>query len=382
MNMWRRGLEVHSRGRPARFSALCATFLAVGLTAASGTTLASAGRAADAPAQRRSAGMVLDLKRGDVAPPVSAVSLKGEQVDLANFRGRTVVVLFAEAGSERCQQATRHIARALLQEGVGEKPVSWIIVYTKGSAPETIQREIADVHASLPATIAIHDTERLVFGAYHAVAMPSAVVIDGSGRIIHAMAGLSPRFEHAISDSVVFAVGGMTAAQFELALSGAVEQQDEHLRRAERLAQLARRLSDRGQYDLAESHFLEALSLAPSMVPARLGLADLMLRRQRYEEAEAGFRSVLHTYPKSIEAAAGLALVFALRGEMMLAEPLASEVLERSASRPRAHYVLGLVHEQRGDSERAAAFFRRAAELLMERSGSDEHANGEHPAQP
>jgi hypothetical protein len=363
MNMWRRGTEVHSRGRPARFSALCATLLSWGMALA-----------VVAPAAA-----VLDLKRGDTPPPITALSIDGQDVDLADLRGRIVVVLFAEAGHERSQQAARDIAKALFQDGVNGKPVSWIVLYTKGSDPQAIASEAFDLQAGTPGTVVVHDLQRQVFGDYHAIAMPSTVIIDGEGKVVHAMAGLNQRFRQTVSDALLVAAGKMTPEDFEVAIRGPAEERDEDQRRAERLAQLARRLAERSQFDLAEMHYLDALSLAPDLVPARLGLADLMIHKRRLDEAEFGFRSVLLTQPKSLEAATGLAFVHVLRGETSQAEAIVSDVLQRSPSRARAHYVMGLVQEQRGEHAQAAASFRRATELLLNRAGMDEPANGDQP---
>jgi tetratricopeptide (TPR) repeat protein len=362
MRTWRRVAEVPNRGRPARFSALCAALLAL---AATSQVLA-----------------VLDLKRGDAAPPISAVAMDGREVELSGLNGRSVVVLFAEAGQERSQQAALSVARALMQEGLDGAATSFVVVYTKGSDVDAIEYESRGMRAAVPGVAVIHDVERRTLGAYHAVALPSTVVIDGEGRIVHAVAGLSPRFEHIISDALLLAAGRMTAEQFDAALNGGAETRDESQLRAERLAQMARSLRDRGQYEAAEGHYLDALSLSPGLIHARLGLADLLVRRGRLDDAETGFRSVLHAYPKSLEGTSGLALVHALRGETDEAERLAREVLDRSPSRARPHYILGMVHEQRGEHARAAVAYRKAAEVLLNRVGLEDPTNGGSPPHP
>jgi Tfp pilus assembly protein PilF len=143
--------------------------------------------------------------------------------------------------------------------------------------------------------------------------------------------------------------------------------------RAERVSQLARQLARRGLDDMAAEKFREALALDPHHVPAHLELGMLMLKQQRLPDAEQQFRAVLADQPLSMRASLGLAFVQTQRGgvELDQAEQTVRELLARNPAQPRAHYLMGLINEQRGKSQDAAANFKRAAQLLLERSDEE-----------
>ena len=144
----------------------------------------------------------------------------------------------------------------------------------------------------------------------------------------------------------------------------------------------ADRLSRRGLDEMAEAKYLEALELAPGLSSARLGLGDLLLRHRRLDEAEHEFRTVLAAEPESPAATLGVAFVLAHRQGPGLdqADQIARELIEHHRSWPRAHFLMGLVHQKRGDAAAAAESFKTAAELLLKRIGpegpGEEHLPG------
>jgi tetratricopeptide (TPR) repeat protein len=313
---------------------------------------------------------LLDLKKGDPAPPFTLITLTGDTIMLDDLRGREVVLLFGAAGHDKTLDAAKQIAAALRDDAMRERTIAWVTIYSKGSDPAQIGLDAAELQ---PRPTLVYDADRAAFGEYGVIAMPSAAVIDAKGRIAHVMAGLSPRFGEIVSASLLLAAGSITDEQHDHIVRGIIEQRDELRTRAERHAHLARRLHSRGMHSLAEAEYRLSLDLA-DLTSARLGLGDLLIRLGRLDEAEEQFRAVLNAHPKSLEATIGFAHVYVLRGgdELHRAEELALKVIERSPNRPRAHFVLGLVHEERGDAQTAAGSYRKAAELLLDRAGPED----------
>lgn len=313
---------------------------------------------------------VLDLKKGEPAPALSLHTLDGASLTLTDLRGRDVVLLFGEAGHDKTITALKETSAMIGAEPLAGRAIAWVVIYSRSSERAQIELDTAGL---LPPPALVHDDVREAFGAYEIVAMPSAVVIDAQGRVVHALAGLSPRFGEIISASLMLASGSITDAQHEHVVHGMMEERDEAITSAERHLRLARRLHARGAVTLAATEYLLALELAPELTTAHLGLADLLTRAGRLDEAQERYRLFLVGTPRSLEATAGLALIHALRGgeELDEAERLARDVLGRSPHRPRAHFVLGLVHEKRGDTAGAAASYRKAAELLLDRVGPE-----------
>jgi cytochrome c-type biogenesis protein CcmH/NrfG len=201
--------------------------------------------------------------------------------------------------------------------------------------------------------------------------MPSAVVIDKQGRVVHAVAGLTSRFSDVLTDSVLFAAGKLSAERLEQTLNPqASTAPGDVAARADRLTQLARQLARRGLDELAAEKYAEALKLNAHHLDAHLGLGKLLLKRRRLAEAEVHLREVLVRDPGSEDGMLGLAFIQTLRGkeETPEAEKTVRAVLAKNPSQPRAHFLLGLIQEQRERMGEAAASFKRAAQLLLERS--------------
>ena len=306
---------------------------------------------------------VTHLKRGDAAPAVALKDLRGAGVDTDKLRGRVVVLVFGELYHEKTRQACGRLDAALRDARLEGESVAPLLVCTQPAAPEDAAQVAARVTV-------LRDPDRRAFGDYRVAAMPSVVVIDRDGRVVHATAGLTPRLEDVLTDSLLFAAGRLSAAQYEAALNPppATTSVGADVR-ADRVWQLARQLARRGLDDMAAEKCAEALALDPRHVPAHLELGVLMLKRQRLPDAERHFRAVLAEQPASAEASLGLAFVQAQRGgaELDQAEKTVRELLARNPAQPRAHFLLGLINERRGKPQDAAAHFKRAAQLLLER---------------
>jgi Flp pilus assembly protein TadD len=175
-----------------------------------------------------------------------------------------------------------------------------------------------------------------------------------------------------VGDATLVSEGVLSPDQFRKTLRPEATEVSREQSRAARLTNLARQLLRRGLPDLAEEKYHEALELMPTYVPARLGLGLLKLRRGRLAEAELEFRTVLGSEPKSLDARLGLAYVQVLRGgeEVGEAETMLHGILAGNPPEPRAHFLLGLIHQQRSEPDEAAASFRKAAEFLMSQRGT------------
>ena len=325
---------------------------------------------------------VTHLRRGMKAPPVVVNDLDGNEVTLAGMGGRTVVLIFGELYHTKTVEACRLVQTVLTDKRLAGQKVTVVLIVARNQPPAQLKSEAAG--KPVPSTI-LHDVERKAFGAYRVAVMPSVVVVDGKGAVVHAVAGLTGRFSDIVTDCLLFATGRLGADQFEQALhpDSAADRNPEQVR-AERITQLARQLVRRGLDDLAAEKYAEALALSPEHTPARLELGMLLLKRRALADAERQFRAVLSRQPQTVEASLGLAYVQTQRGgdELPEAERIARELLVRSPTEPRAHYLLGLICQKRDLSDQAAASFRKAAELLMERAGSWHAAPGKPTDEP
>jgi Flp pilus assembly protein TadD len=317
---------------------------------------------------------VTQLKRGEVAPAIVLKDVRGQEVATQQFRGRIVVVVFGETYHDKTRHACEQIDAVLRDARLKDGPPVVPLLITAQVPVQGQQRQPPPL--STPGAMVVLDPARQAFGDYQVAVMPSVVIIDREGRVVHALAGTTPRFADILTDAILLASEKLSAAQFEAALhpQSASQPADSDAERAQRIAQLGRQLARRNLDDMAAEKLREALQIDPHLADAHLQLGSLMIKNQRLAEAEAHFRAVLAEHPASPKAALGLAFVQTLRGgsEVNEAEKTVRDLLARDPSQPRAHYLYGLIQEQRGRQEEAAASYKRAAQLLMERSGFDD----------
>ncbi|MHC4773721.1 MAG: tetratricopeptide repeat protein [Planctomycetota bacterium] len=313
-----------------------------------------------------------DLKRGDPAPPLVMEAIDGHRVDTGAMRGRVVLLLFGEAGQDKTHQACREIVTALEAKQLADQPIDWILILSKSSSIIDLDLDAIEIE---PPPVIVRDETRSAFGAYKTLVVPTVVVVGRDGRVVHALASYTNRFGDIVFDALSVAVGSLSVEEFEQMLHPPTDASAElHARRrAGRLVHFADRLCQRGLDDMAEAKYVEALELAPGLRSAQLGLGNLLLRRGRFDEAEHEFVKVLAEEPESPSARLGRAFVSAYRGgpELDQAESTARELIEHDGSWARAHFLMGLIHEQRGDHAAAADSFRTAAELLLSRIGPE-----------
>jgi tetratricopeptide (TPR) repeat protein len=314
------------------------------------------------------AAAVTQLERGQAAPEISLATAEGKTITSADFKGQIVVLVFGELYHAKSRDACRQLDAVLKDQRLtGQKIWPVLIVSQRGG---TTQPPDETATGPTPATI-LQDAKREAFGAYRVAALPSVVVLDAQGKVVYAMAGLIPQFADVLRGALMFAAGQLSAEGLEQVLHPqAATQPSEQEVRSGRLAQLARQLARRGMDDLAADKYAEAIQLNPADSVARVGLGQLLLGQHRLAEAEVQFRAVLSAQPESVDGNLGVAFVQTLRGgkELPDAEKIVHTVLARNPSQPRAHYLLGLIQQKRGQNEEAAVSFRKAAELYMEHS--------------
>ncbi len=305
--------------------------------------------------------------RGSTAAPIALSDLDGTAFDATRVAGRPHVIIFGELYHRQTREACAEVQRVLDDPRLAGETILPLLIIAQPLSRLELKTQAESLGL---AGVVLHDPERKAFADYRVSVMPTVVVVGGDRKVIYSLPALTARFGDLLTDSLLVATGRLSAERFEQSLhpDGAETLTDEQVR-ANRLTQLARQLARRGLDDLSDEKYREALHLWPQSTEARLGLGRLHLKRGRISDAEAQFRAVLTEQPDLVEGILGVAYVQTLRGgeELAEAERLVRGVLDRDANQPRAHYLLGRICEQRDQPAQAAASFRRAAELLMER---------------
>lgn len=312
---------------------------------------------------------VTQLQRGAEAPPLALKDQSAAAVSNATLRGHIALLIFGELYHEKTREACAQVGALLEDPRLAGLPIVPVLIVTQEHGPDG---KASSAPPHLSATVAL-DPERSAFGAYQVMVMPSLVVLDKEGRVVHAVAGLIPRLTDLITDSLLFAGGKLSAEALEHSIEPptAAAPSDQGAVRANRLALLGRQLLRRGLDEMAAAKLHEALELDSKNLVAHQELGRLLLKQSHLAEAEAEFRAVLADQPESTDAALGLAFVQTQRAgteELGEAEKTVRGVLSRSPSLARAHYLLGLIRERAQKPDEAAASYRKAAELLLDRA--------------
>lgn len=310
-------------------------------------------------------GGVANPPDGAPAPRIILDDINGKTVDSETLKGRAGVIVFGELNHEGTKKACGELQTVLADPRLAHGQAIPMLIIAQDAAPEVLREEASK--GRYPALI-LHDPARDVFGEYEILVIPSVVVVDREGIVVHAMPGFSPRFKDLLSSSLLRATGQISQEQLDQVLHPETAPPiDPDVARANRLSSLGDELVRHGLIELAEDRYKEALEVAPGNERAMLGLGRLLIDQGRIEEAEAMYRSLRTKHPESTAAQLGLAEVGIRTGGESMDEAASTLriLLERNPNQPRALYLLGLVHEKREEWAEAASKYRAAAEMLL-----------------
>ncbi|MHC4994523.1 MAG: peroxiredoxin family protein [Planctomycetota bacterium] len=311
---------------------------------------------------------VTHLHRWAPAPDIDLQGVTGERYALQEMNDQVVILVFGELYHHNSVEVCGRVEAVLKDKQFQGASIVPLLVITQAADPDEIRELALEKRVGLEV---LRDTRREAFESYRVAVLPSVVVIDPQKRVVHSIAAIPPRFDDLLTESLRLALGKINSEQFDNVLNPqVVEAGTSDQQRAHRLGQLARQLARRHLPEMAVEKYTEALSLDPSLTSAHIGLGTLRLDQRRLDEAEIHFNQAIAQEPQSLEASLGLAFVLVLRGgeELEQAQSLVRETLKRSPNQGRAHYLMGLIHDQSGDLTKAAASYKKAAEILLAQS--------------
>lgn len=305
--------------------------------------------------------------RGFEAPAIRLKNLEGTLVESQASKDKTLVVVFGELGQENTKKACSDLITALDDTNIDRTKVDSLMIIAQDTSADELKAKSQE--GRYPSQI-LRDEKREYFGAFHVLVVPTIVIIDTNGKVVHATPGFVQRFKEVVTAAVLVSQGKSTFEKLDELVSAKGEGKlnpDEA--RAGRLVHLGRELMHHGMLDTAEERFTEAMKIAPENLEAMQGVGDVLIRKGKHADAVAIFRSALTKSPDSADLTLGMVqakIGLATDAELNDAFTLIKRVLDTNPKNSKAHYLRGRLHEAQGKQADAIAEYRTAAELLLE----------------
>lgn len=305
--------------------------------------------------------------RGFDAPAIHLKDLEGIAHTVKADEHKTLILVFGDAGHEGTRKACNDIADSLDDTRIDAKSVESFLITASDAATESIKDAAKLSH--YPSTI-LRDPQRDTFSTFHIVVIPTIVVIDTKGKVLHATPGFVQRFKDIITSAVLVSQGKATIESLDQLIATKGEEQiNPDDARATRLIHLGHELMRHRMFDTAQERFSEAMKLRPDNVEAMRGLGDVLIRKAKHADAVAVLRSALAKSPESSAVQLSLAeakLGLATQADANEAERLIKGVLSNEPKNARSHYLMGKLLEAANHQSDALSEYRTAAELLLE----------------
>jgi thiol-disulfide isomerase/thioredoxin len=120
---------------------------------------------------------------GGKTPPLKLADANGRELNLSQYRGKTVVVNFWATWCEPCREEMPSLER--LRTRMGEKSLE-VIAVNVGEAPERVARFTREVPVTFPI---VYDREGATAKAWQVRGYPTSFVVDPDGRVRYYFVG-------------------------------------------------------------------------------------------------------------------------------------------------------------------------------------------------
>lgn len=323
------------------------------------------------------------LQVGMKVPNFTLPDLAGNQVSLADFRDRDlVVVTFFATWSVNAAQVLERLELLYRRYQGKQLTVLGLNVESQHISPadeEAIRRVVRNLGLSFPI---LFDQGLKTFRNYGVVAVPSTLVIDRTGMIIGELAGYPIALREDLFDLI-------EAKLSKVDRNGKAEQKRYTPQlKAVRYYNLARVLIDRGSIDMAVVTLKNAIRSdhgfpLPLILLGQLNVRQAMIdesvefqgrtfqtvlfsveeRKQFLAEASELFQQALALDPENSTALTELAKLAMQQGQGSKAEKLLRQVLQDNPSFTPAHCAMGELLLRKGRIKRARQAFETVTEL-------------------
>ncbi|MHC4517077.1 MAG: tetratricopeptide repeat protein [Planctomycetota bacterium] len=312
------------------------------------------------------------IRRGETMPAFSLATADGERFVYDPNGARVLGVVLLKTGQDHFSRMADDLETVVRKLKASGKPFDCVGIMSGPGARDSLHALDPNGHTSLPVLL---DPEFAVWGKLGVIAAPTAIVVGTDGKVRWAKAGYGYDFIPSIRAQLAQALG-IEGSDADASVRVETLQNASNRARFERHVQMARSLAKRGRLKLAIDEFKKAQALDPNAAEPSFELGELLCRNG--ENAAALKVASEAKVATNREKARMLLISGWARGQMGdldVAQSLLSQSLELDPKSPRTLYELGKVFQQKGEMDRAVAYYRRALAQMF-----DEPANAVAPS--
>ncbi|CAG1010165.1 hypothetical protein PHYC_03806 [Phycisphaerales bacterium] len=301
-----------------------------------------------------------NVKRGEPVPAYRLPAIDGALIESDSFKGSVVVVVCLSAEQRRSELAAMDSLEVV--GALGSDHVRLVHVTADVVQKAYFEKFRADRKITAPLAF---DADRSFYARLGLIVFPTTIVVDKDGKLTHVISLHTGEYKHTLDAYVKHALGAVTDEQLKglLAARTADETSPRSVASAHRA--LARSLRDKGQLQAARDELTKAREQEPENREVILDLADLDLVMNDLDAADSLIAKVLETQPDHRRAKQLKGITLYRRGQLDQAQAVLQEALDLNPSPELAHYYLGKIFEQKGETAKALEHYREALKRFI-----------------
>jgi len=302
----------------------------------------------------------ISIQLGQKAPDFSFSLPEGGTVGLADYKDKTLVLIFWRTGQKRSVMA---LEDAMVVYGQHKKKgVEVIGAIEEGDDLDAARKIYEEGGIKFPLVV---DSGRNAYGAFGVRVYPTTVIINGDGILSYDIPSHPLTYRTKLDGYVRKMLGEINEEELKTVLSPRKEEKDEATLGADRHYNLALKFLKMRLMDQALEEALKAVSARDDMAKGHILAGFLYLNDRAADAALKQFDRALEIDPGSNDAKTGKGGALVLKGEYDKAIALLEEAAVANPYAQMTYYELGKAYEKKGESEKAIKMYRRAIEKVI-----------------
>lgn len=296
-----------------------------------------------------------NVKRGEPVPAYRLPSLDGTVVDSDALKGSVVVIVCLSAEQRRSELAAMDsdaVVHAFESDQVK-------LVHLTADLIQKAYFEKFRADRGIAATLAF-DADRALYAKLGLIVFPTTIIVNRDGKLAQVISLHDAKYKHVLDAYLRHTLGKINDDQLKELLVEHASDSGSPKSTASAHRALARTLREKGQLDQAKDELVKAGEQDPENAEVMLDLADLELFQGDLDGAEAQIQKVLQSKPDHRRAKQLKGVLLFRRGQYNEAEVVLVEALNLNPSPEVAHYYLGRIYEQKGQTDKALEHYREA----------------------